>query len=600
MTQNIDSSQEEETQSVLSASDQAQLDQPQEPIALFEPDLDNRLSSGLISMPSNELNEFTQDFLTEYAQGIAYGQRPIVSPIEVDELAAKLAKTYEKIRRIVDWKDENLIRRTAIERILKRTLLSELSGIGQSGLDAEKITGPLVMEMVRSGYFDNNQISKNKIPIAKQSLVKYIYILNNSPHARRITGKRRHKSNLKLKINFYNWILEIAACEIEEILAPAFPENALINYMTSSIFKKLRVTPSGLMNEEEILLQTYIAVQRSLYSLDEPIITYNLIKYRYPRWFDDDTEFIANFAQNINQIQTQLELDLENKYSKEFFKVCEQMDAAYLIFGDVMKEIDQDPATIEAKLKDRKTLAELITTVYDRRLKTLKTRLYRGAIYSTLSIFVAGIASYALFEGPVAQLFGNGFSWLAVLVDLGVPSALMFLLVITIKPPNKNNLVRVKQEIYKILYHSEEKDEYEVTLVKKRNKILNAFFSLISLLGGVTGAFAVYTVFRVAGVPWTSLYIDTMSVAMILFAATVVRHKAQELSIQESGGLVSMTVDFFYLPLAKVGQWFSTKWKEYNVVSVFFTALIDTPFSMILGIIEDWRSFLRDRRSEIH
>ncbi|NCU31519.1 MAG: hypothetical protein EOM23_00970 [Candidatus Moranbacteria bacterium] len=35
-------------------------------------------------------------------------------------------------------------------------------------------------------------------------------------------------------------------------------------------------------------------------------------------WFDDDTEFIANFAQNINQIQTQLELDLENKYSKEF------------------------------------------------------------------------------------------------------------------------------------------------------------------------------------------------------------------------------------------------------------------------------------------
>ncbi len=600
MTQNIDSSQEEETQSVLSASDQAQLDQPQEPIALFEPDLDNRLSSGLISMPSNELNEFTQDFLTEYAQGIAYGQRPIVSPIEVDELAAKLAKTYEKIRRIVDWKDENLIRRTAIERILKRTLLSELSGIGQSGLDAEKITGPLVMEMVRSGYFDNNQISKNKIPIAKQSLVKYIYILNNSPHARRITGKRRHKSNLKLKINFYNWILEIAACEIEEILAPAFPENALINYMTSSIFKKLRVTPSGLMNEEEILLQTYIAVQRSLYSLDEPIITYNLIKYRYPRWFDDDTEFIANFAQNINQIQTQLELDLENKYSKEFFKVCEQMDAAYLIFGDVMKEIDQDPATIEAKLKDRKTLAELITTVYDRRLKTLKTRLYRGAIYSTLSIFVAGIASYALFEGPVAQLFGNGFSWLAVLVDLGVPSALMFLLVITIKPPNKNNLARVKQEIYKILYHSEEKDEYEIVLVKKRNKILNAFFSMVSLLGGVAGAFAVYTVFRVAGVPWTSLYIDTMSVAMILFAATVVRHKAQELSIQESGGLISMTVDFFYLPLAKVGQWFSTKWKEYNVVSVFFTALIDTPFSMILGIIEDWRSFLRDRRSEIH
>jgi hypothetical protein len=52
--------------------------------------------------------------------------------------------------------------------------------------------------------------------------------------------------------------------------------------------------------------------------------------------------------------------------------------------------------------------------------------------------------------------------------------------------------------------------------------------------------------------------------------------------------------------LAKLGQWFSEKWKEYNIVSVFFSALIDAPFSMVVSLIEDWRAFLRDRRSEIH
>jgi hypothetical protein len=558
-------------------------------------------SSGRDSLSSmNKINDLTKNFIEEYKQGILYQEKPVVSPIEVDELASKLAQAYEKLRRIVDWKEENLIRRTAIERILKRTLLSEISGIGQSSLNADKITGPLVLEMIRSGYFSNAQISKNKIPVAKQSLAKYIYILNNSPHARRVGKSKKQKFNIKEKVNFYNWILEIAACEIEEILAPAFKENALINYMTLSIYSKLKVIPQRLITDEEVLIQTYIAVHRSLYTLDAPIITYNLFKYRYARWFEDDPQFIKSFTQNINQIQEQIDADLEHKYGKEFFKICERLDAAYLIFGDVMKEVEDDPKQIEPKLMDKKNLSNTITKVYNRRLSTLKSRLYRSAVYSTLSIFVAGLTSLVIIEGPVAKLLADGFSWFAVFVDLAVPSSLMFILVVTIKPPKKENLERIKQEIYKIVYFNTESDEYEINLVGKRNKFLHTIFSIVSLIGGIIGAYAVFSIFRLAGIPWTSIYIDTIYVALVIFAATVIRHKSQELTIQESGGLLSMIIDFFYLPLARVGQWLSVKWKEYNIVSVFLTALVDTPFSVILGLIEDWRSFLRDRRSEIH
>ena len=48
-----------------------------------------------------ELNDLTNQFLLDYVQGILYQQKPVVSPIESDEFAAKLAKVYEKIRRIV-------------------------------------------------------------------------------------------------------------------------------------------------------------------------------------------------------------------------------------------------------------------------------------------------------------------------------------------------------------------------------------------------------------------------------------------------------------------------------------------------------------------
>ncbi len=542
-----------------------------------------------------ELSDLMQNYLREYQQGIAYESKPIINPIEVDELASKLAKVYEKARQIIDWKEENLVRRTAIERILKRTLLSELSGIGSNGLDPEKITEPLVMEMVRSGYFPNGSISKNKIPIAKQSLSKYIYILNQSSSSDRMQGLK-----IKEKVNFYNWILEIAACEIEEILEPAFKENALLNFMTFSIHEKLKVTPKDLMSEEEILLQTYVAAHRTLFTLDAPIITYNLIKYRYPAWFENDPEFIREFSNNIDQIQTQLENDLEHKYNKEFYKVCEQYDAAYLIIGDVMKALEDEPEEMEAKLKNHQTFFKTVTQVYQARMKTLKKRLYRSAIYSTLSIFVAGTASFFIFEGPVARLVADGFSWFALFIDLAVPSALMFILVITIRPPRPENLDRVKNEVKKIVYPVPEKDVFEIELEKKKSLLVRGLFGLISLVGGVVGGYAIFMVFKLAGVPWTSIYIDTINVAMVLFAAILIRHKSKEITIKERGSFLGLLIDLFSLPLAKLGQWFSNMWKEYNIVSVFFTALVDTPFSVLVTLIEDWRSFLRDQKSQIH
>jgi len=557
--------------------------------------LDNNADNKQISpAQTHHLSKNATRYVNEHLEGVSYEQQPVVSPLEVDEFASKIAKVYEKVRRIIDWKEENIIRRTAIERILKRTLLSELSGLGQSSLDADKLTEPLVLEMMRSGYFAPGRVSKNKIPLAKNSLTKYIYILNNSPLA-----QRNNSLKIKERVNFFNWILEIAACEIEEILEPAFKENALINFMTTTLYQRARVIPREKMTDEEILVQVYIAVHRSLFSLDEPIIIYNLIKYYYPKWFEEDAQFIDDFSQNIQDIKQKMENDLDHKYGREFFKLCDRYDAAFLILGDVMKEIETE-IEVKEKLSQKSKLFELIETVYNRRRSTLKRRLYRSAIYSTLSIFVAGIVSFAIFEGPVAQFVGDGFSLFALFIDLVVPSALMFLLVITIKPPGNKNLSRVKEEVLKIMYSIADNEIYEIHLEKKKNWLVSTVFSLLSMTGGVIGAYAVYMIFKVAGVPWTSIYVDTVNVAMVVFAAMVIRHKAQELTIQEEGGIITMLLDFFYLPLARLGQWFSQKWKEYNIVSVFFSALIDSPFSMLIGIIEDWRSFLRDRRSEIH
>src|SRR3989344_8878818 len=100
-----------------------------------------------------QLSEATQKLITEYNIW-QQSQKPKegVSTIHVDEVALKVAAFYEKIRTIVDWKEEHLIRRSAIIRKLKRRFLNlELN----SSYEKEEIAEPLILELIRGGHFLN-------------------------------------------------------------------------------------------------------------------------------------------------------------------------------------------------------------------------------------------------------------------------------------------------------------------------------------------------------------------------------------------------------------------------------------------------------------
>ena len=74
------------------------------------------------------------------------------NPIFVDEIASGVAKLYEGVRRIIDWKEEHLMRRAVIERILKRTFVSKVYGFKIAPeVNPEELAEPFVMELIRKG-----------------------------------------------------------------------------------------------------------------------------------------------------------------------------------------------------------------------------------------------------------------------------------------------------------------------------------------------------------------------------------------------------------------------------------------------------------------
>jgi len=316
--------------------------EPQDSFVEKIPVEDKATLEELDNMPSN-FSEFFKKYLRDFKHSVKEENKKSSNPIYVDEIASKVAKAYETVRRIVDWKEEHLIRRAAIERVLKRRFVSKVYGISIiPDVKPEDVAEPFIMELIRSGYFPNGKIGKEKVFEIQACLEKYLYILNNAVvmKDKEAKSKKEEKSGFKKKVNLYNWAIEIAACEIEEILDAPLREYALMNLMTECLMQRIKIVPENEISEEDKYIQTYISVHRTLYNLDKPITTFHLLKYKYPEFFSS-SEYLPEFTSKIFDIWSEIEEDLNYKKSSEFFEVAEKYDAAYRLIGDSMNSMEK-------------------------------------------------------------------------------------------------------------------------------------------------------------------------------------------------------------------------------------------------------------------
>ncbi len=540
-----------------------------------------------------ELSEATKKLIAQYE--LAHRQslpKQGAATIHVDEVASNIASFYEKIRIVIDWKEEHLMRRAMIIRKLKRRFIEwQMSNFSAKTQIAEH----LVLELIRGGHFPNDSIEEAKIGAVQNILDKYIFILKNRPST---ADKRK-------ELQLHNWILEVAACEIEGTLYESIKETSLINYMFELMKDRISVENKaitiGETKKEEINTQIYVAVQQALFKLDHPIITYNLLNYKYPQWNKASPELLAEIAKNIYSIWDDIEKNLSHPLAGKFYAICEKYDTPYLLLGDILTE--ENPAEILQKISKPENLENMVRSAYKKRLSTLKKRLYRAALYTTLSVFLGNAVSILILEWPLALWIYGSFSSspaLTILVDILGPTFLMLIFILTIEPPPKDNLGVVIMETMKIAYKTETTDIYTIRTPRKRGVIINTVVGLIYLLGALVSFGFIVWIFNLASFPITSVFLNVMFVALITFAGIAVRKKSQELTVKErKEGFLGFIVDMFSLPVAATGRWLSNKWKRYNAIAAFFNALVDVPFAIFVEFLENWRFFLRDKKEEI-
>ncbi|MDO5561152.1 MAG: hypothetical protein Q4G02_00005 [bacterium] len=547
-----------------------------------------------------ELSSYLVDYLRANQKAYDYQHQPIVNSFEIDDLALQVGKFYEKIRKVVDWKEENALRRGSITRALKRNLVGQFYGFAQTYTKEQnkQVSQVIVFELMRSGYFNNQLINTQKVDEVAAIIFKYAVILQEIHKKKSNSANRK---DAKEKIKFQTWILQIASCELEACLAPNYKTQALVQLMCSAMKQRIKLLPKNFITEEQVQKYILIAVWRALFEADDYFVAYQLITAEFPQLTKNQTINENNDYEAFFKAKQQIFKELNTKVGRSFLSLANKYDAAYRLIGDINKEFNcESVADGEKAWQDEEKVEKLFNEIYDRRYKSLKKRLLRTSLWSTLSILAANAFSVAAIEGPVAALMGLDFTWFSIAMDILIPSVAMFFLVIIIRPPPAENKAVLWQEVQKVFRAQKTDDVYEIRQRgKTKNRVLQTFFYATTLIAGAVGLWAMYKAFEISGLPWTSIYLNVVYLTMVLFASLNIRHKSTELTVYEKSSFFDFILDIFSIPLARIGQWFSKKWKEYNVFSVFFSLLVDAPLSLFISFIEDWRDFLKEKKAEI-
>jgi len=255
----------------------------------------------------------------------------------------------------------------------------------------------------------------------------------------------------------------------------------------------------------------------------------------------------------------------------------------------------------QEKISRPETLEYLVKESYGKRLLRLKEKLLRAALYSIISIFVTKILLALLIEIPFDKYVTGQFSYFTLGLNVFIPSLLMFLMILTIRPPFPGNLQRVILEVIKITYERKQKDIYPIKPLPKRVFIMKGVLFIFYLLSFIISFGIIIWGLQKLEFGVLSIIIFLIFLSLILFAGTRIRQRARELQVEEEKETIITSIfDFLTLPIVRVGKWLSSQWEKFNVLMVLFNILIELPFQFFIEFLEQWRYFLREKKEEIH
>ena len=507
-----------------------------------------------------------------FVGGISYALKKKESneeTIKTSSTASSLAVAYEAARNAVEFRSEHLIRQAAIVRILRRRLF-----LGQG---SERLSKLLIRELIWARYLKEDSVAVSKITKIQGKIDKYKLALELTEDPK-----------------LTEWILNLAGCEIEESLVFNPYPQLLINFTAQSLQPVIKILGEGDSDTKDI--QVYIAVERAFAKNSETYISYHLLKALMPGWIEVCSDGVRELFPTLLQIKNKIDNDLSYPLAPSVKAEVTKLSAPF----NVIREIaTRNPDRFLKEVTDEELFDKWVKENLENFYQENRSKMMRASTRSIVYIFLTKMIFGLALELPF-DLFVGRTDYVALVINLLFPPTLMFLLNVKIGIPNDANTERILEKINNYLYGEKTSRVVEVGKIQKGTSIIErAFVIVYGILFIAVFAFVTYIL--------NLLHFNLVSQIVFLFFLSVVSffaYKVRSISrdyvyAEEKEGFLSSLIDFFFLPVVRVGQWLSVQISHLNILGFVLDFIIEAPLKAFLEVIEEWARFVRIKKEEI-
>lgn len=537
-------------------------------------------------MSNSQLSKEAQQLLDSYKKALEAEKNYNAGESEEDKIAvhqvsSKIAFFYEKVRNTVDYKEEHLLRKNAIERILKRRIMSE-----KNEYDAAKF---LVYELIRARYLPNKRIPEKRIDDIKAVIEKYTFLLNRIPD---------HSSGPNEKETLFDWIIGIASYEIEEELVPHGREDAIVEFARQVMEKKIKVGEDLKINPQMEKEMIYVAVLKNLIKSDMDMIRYKLFVMKHSDWvFAPSEEKFSKMALVMPSIIAEIDGIINHPYGENFSRAVKKNLAYFTILQEVAAN---HPKEMEYIFSHHYHIEDSIKETCLRKYRSARRKLKRSAVRSITYILITKVILALMIEVPYDKFFVGDINYFALGINIIFPPVLMALAVMNVKVPSRENTNLIVSGIEEMIYDSYKTPPFQIKPAISRNSFFFDIFKILYFLVFALSFGGIIFILSKLGFNVVSMIFFLFFLSVVSYFSIRIRQNARELLVvQEKEGVVGFTTGLFFMPIIQVGQWLSVKLSNINVFVYVLDFIIEAPFKTFVEIFEAWIYYLKEEKDKI-
>ncbi len=524
------------------------------------------------------------------------------SKIVVSAMVSKLSFVYEKIRNAVDYDDDHLLRKNAIKRIFKRQLLIE--GLIVKNFKSQELAIHLLTELIQAGYLENNSVAETKVLEIASILEKYIKLkydcFRNENLLFSFYGKRKRnkRRTSKAQKKLLNWILALAAAEIEENLDKDDVKREVVSDMYE-ILKSNISLPKDLPHNKDLDLQIYLAIARNYLNFDEDLLNFIVFKYYNKNWSKIDTKGISEVAEKIDVLHSVALTQLNHPLGKQLDKIAK----SYSLYFSILQEVigDNPIKVYDQALNNHKSFVNLIKETCEKRFKKIKNRLWRAGFRSIVYIFLTKSIFVFLIEIPAVKWFGEDLNLFSLAINVSFPAFLLFIMIIFTWAPAKENTKKIIAGVEEIVY-SEKRRRNAIVLRKppKRKFIMDFVFNFLYLVGFSVTIYFIIKFLDFVQFNWVSITIFLFFLMFVSFFSFRIKRDIKKfIIIEPKENIFTFLFDFFYTPIVAVGKFLSNNASRVNIFVFVLDFIIEAPFKVLVEIFDDWIKYMKERKDDL-